>query len=103
MKAAGYKNVRTSDNIIILDKDKIEYFPVITVNLLTNVSPDKVKDILVQSFEEPKTILFILHKIGEGDDGFGMIYGEDKPEEIIKFINEHEEEFEVINYSQLFI
>lgn len=103
LKVAGYRNVRTSDNIIILDKNKIEYFPVTTVNLLTNVSPGKVKDILAQSFEEPKTILFILHKIGEGDDGFGMIYGEDKLEEIIKFINEHEEEFEVINYSQLFI
>ena len=44
LKAAGYRNVRTSDNIIILDKNKIEYFPVTTVNLLTNVSPGKVKD-----------------------------------------------------------
>jgi len=102
LKAAGYDSARTSDNIIILNKNEIEYYPVTTVNLLTNVSADEVKEILAQAFSEPKTILFVLHKIGEVDDGSGMTYSEYRFAEIIKFINEHDDELEIVNYSQLF-
>jgi len=103
LKDAQYRNIRTAENIIILDKNKIEYYPVTTINLLTDVTVNEVKDLLTQSFGESKTIILILHKIGAVDNGFGMTYSKDKLEEIIMFIDEHSDEFQVITYSQLLV
>jgi len=102
LKDAGYLSVRTSDNIIILNKSEIEYFPITTINLLTDVTVNEVKDILTKTFNEPNTIIFILHRIEDIDDGFDMTYRKDKLEEIIKFIDEHREKYQIITYSQLF-
>lgn len=102
LKDKGYDNVRTSDNIIILDNDNIIYYPIITINLLTDMPVDKVKDILIQTFNEPKTVLVILHKIGEKENGFGMTYSKEKFENIIVFIGNHQDKLQVITYSQLF-
>ncbi len=101
-KEAGYRNIRTSDNIITLDKTKIEYYPITTISLLTDVSVEKVKNLLSQMLGQQKTIIFILHKIGDEDDSFGMTYSKDKLEQIIQFIHKNSKEFEVITYSQLF-
>jgi len=102
MKNNDYKSIMTSDNIIILDKDKIEYLHVSTISLFTNVTVDEVIKKLMPALEEPKTIMFILHKIGDGDDGFGMKYSRDKLEQILMFINQHKDKLQVITYSQLF-
>lgn len=102
LKGDGYRNVRTSDNIIILDRNEIEYYPVATINLLTNIPEYEVERLLAQSFTEPKTFLLIMHKIGNVDDGFGMTYSRDKFEHIITFINENSDKFQVITYSQIF-
>lgn len=102
LKGAGYRNVRTSENIIVLDESKIEYYPVTVINLLTDVSVNEVEDLLAQTFDKSKTVIIILHKIGDQDNGYGMTYSKDKLEEIIAFINGHSEEFAVVNYSQLF-
>jgi len=101
LKDAKYHSVRTSDNIIILE-DNMKYYPITTINLLTDLRVNEVKDILTQRTSESKTIIFILHKIGEGNDGYGMIYSKKKLEEIIIFIDEHKDKFEVTTYSQLF-
>jgi peptidoglycan/xylan/chitin deacetylase (PgdA/CDA1 family) len=102
LKDAGYRNVRTSSNIIVLDKNDIEYYPVTTISLLTDVTVNKVKEMLLQRVNEPRTIIFILHKIGDRDNGFGMTYSKENLEEIILFLTEHSDEFEVVSYSQLF-
>jgi len=102
LKNNGYKNIRTSDNIIILDKDKIEYYHVTTINLLTDVTVSEAINKLRSALEEPKSIMFILHKIGEGNDGFGMTYSRSKLEQILVFIDQHKDKLQVISYSQLF-
>lgn len=102
LKNNGYKNIRTSDNIIVLDKDKIEYYHVSTINLLTDVTVSEVINKLKPALEEPKSIMFILHKIEDGNDGFGMTYSRDKLEQILMFINQHKDKLQVITYSQLF-
>ena len=96
----GYRNVRTSDNIILLDKDIIEYYPIRTINLLTDMKANEVINILETS--EHKTIIFILHKIEDTKDGYGMTYSKDKFEQILEYIYNNSEEFQVITYSQLF-
>lgn len=102
LKDAGYSNVRTSDNIIVLNKNIIEYYPITTINLLTDVTVNEVKNILTQKYDKSKPFILVLHKIEDRDDGFGMTYSKDKLKEIIMFINEHSDKFEVISYSQLF-
>lgn len=102
LKDDGYRSIRTSDNIIILDRSKIEYYPVTTINLLTNVPEYEVERLLEQSVYKSKTIILILHKIDDIDDGFGMTYNKDKFEQILMFIHENSDKFQVIIYSQLF-
>lgn len=102
LKAAGYRNVRTSDNIIILNEDKIDYYPVMTINLLTNVTVEEVEDQLTHITGEPQAVIIILNKIEDKNDGFDMVYSKNKFEEILMFINQHNDKFQVINYSQLF-
>lgn len=101
-KDAEYHSIRTSDDIILLYKNNIEYYPVAAISLLTPMTVDEVKDLLTKTLKESKTILFILHKIGDEDDSFGMTYSKDKLEEIMVFINENSDKFQVITYSQLF-
>ena len=96
----GYRNVRTSDNIILLDKDIIEYYPIRTINLLTDMKANEVINILETS--EHKTIIFILHKIEDTKDGYGMTYSKDKFEQILEYIYNNNDQFQVITYSQLF-
>jgi peptidoglycan/xylan/chitin deacetylase (PgdA/CDA1 family) len=102
LKEAGYRNARTSENIIVLEEEEIEYYPVITVSLLTNVTVTEVKEILKKTFNETQTVIFILNKIGNRDNGIGMTYSRDKLEQIITFINENSDKLQVITYSQLF-
>lgn len=102
LKKDGYRNIRTSDNIIILDNDRIEYYPVTTINLLTDITVEDVKDMFAKNFNKDRTVIFILNKMGEVDDGFGMTYSKDNLEQIIRFINERSDEFEVIAYSEMF-
>lgn len=102
MKEEGYKNIRTSDNIIMLDKYEIQYYHVNTVNLLTDISAQKAIELALQPREETNTIIFVLHKIEEGDDEYGMKYSLDKFERIVKFFDEYRDKYQVITYSQLF-
>lgn len=102
LKDEGYCNVRTSDNIIVLNNDMITYYPIITINLLTDLTVDEVKGLLKQTFDEPKVIIMILQKIDETNNGLDMTYSKDKLEEIIIFIDEHKDKLQVITYSELF-
>lgn len=102
LRSDGYKSLMTSDNIIILDKDDIEYYHISAVNLLTDVTVSEVINKLKPALEEPRSIMFILHKIENGNDGFGMTYSRDKLEQILMFIDQHKDKFQVVTYSQLF-
>lgn len=102
LKDAGYHNVRTSDDIILLDKDVIEYYPVTTINLKSETNTTEVENLLKFSIYEHKTIIIILNKISGIEDGLGMTYRKDKFEQIIEFIDNNSDKYQVITYSQLF-
>ena len=101
LKNAGYRSVRTSDNIIVLDSFNYYYYPINSINPLTNISVNEVTAQLKQSFNEFKTFVLIFHKIGDEEDEFGMTYSKDKLKQIIMFINRHSDIFQVLTYSQL--
>jgi len=102
LKDTGYRNIRTSDNIIILNQEQIDYLPVYTINLLTDVSVNEVKDLLIKENIETKIIIIILHKIADGDESYGMSYSKVKFEQVVNFIEENNDQFEVITYSEIF-
>lgn len=102
LKDAGYRNIRTSENVIKLDSYKIEYYPVMTINLSADITAQEVEALLTGSSYKSKVVIIILNKLGDKDDGSGMIYSIEQFEGILMFINQHSDEFQVINYSQIF-
>lgn len=102
LRDAEYHNVRISDNIIKLKNNNIEYYPISMLNLLTDITVDEAKKLLIQKSKKHNTIMIILNKIRDTDKGYGMTYSKDKFEQIVMFINENKDEFEVVTYSQLF-
>lgn len=102
LKDAGYHNIRTSENVIKLDSYKIEYYPVMTINLSADITAQEVEALLTDITYNSKVVIIILNKLGDKDDGSGMIYSRDQFEGILMFINQHSDEFQVINYSQIF-
>jgi len=99
---AGYKSIRTSDNVIILSEDTVRYYPVSTLSLLTEVSVSDVESFLTQAHEDKKPVLLILHKISTNHDQYNMDYDPARLQEILEFIHTHEKEYEVVSYSNLF-
>lgn len=102
LKAAGYRNIRTAENIIKLDSYKIEYYPVMTINLSADITAQEVEALLTDTSYKSKVVIIILNKLGDKDDGSGMMYSKEQFEGILMFINQHSDEFQVINYSQIF-
>lgn len=101
LKNAGYRSVRTSDNIIVLDSFNYYYYPITSINPVTNISANEVTAQLKQGINELKTFVLIFHKIGYEDDEFGMTYNKDMLKQIIMFIDRHSDKFQVLTYSQL--
>lgn len=99
---AGYENVRTSDNILVINNGAVQYHYVKTISLLTNVAVSEVEAFLSDAWQGKKTILFSLHKIDEKADGFHMTFDPQKLEDIIFYIHENPEKYQVITYSKLF-
>jgi len=98
----GYDSIRKYNKVIMINREGMEEFqPTTFINLLTDVTVKEVENIFLSSIEEKGTIILILHKISDISDGFGMTYSEEKFEEIVKFIKEHEDKFQVVTYSQL--
>lgn len=101
MQSEKYQNIRTSDNVIIINTDKICYFPVKTINLLTDAEPKEVAEVLCKPQNEGNTVIFILHKISDLRDNYGMTYPAGKLKEILQFIKDHQEKFQVVTYSNI--
>jgi len=84
------------------ENEEIKYYPATVISLLPGVSVNEIENSLKKTFHNPKTIIFIIQKISDIDDGSGLSYSKNKLEEILIFINEYSSEFQVLTYSQLF-
>lgn len=102
LKEAGYLNVRTSGNIIVLDDPRQYYYSVNCISLLTDVTSNEAIDLLEQTHNESKTAIFILHKINDIDEGLGMTYSKEKLHRIIRYIDDNSDRYTIVTYSQLF-
>ena len=98
----GFQNIRTSDNILMLSRNKATYFQVKTIHLLTDVSVDAAQKELMSCYGGDAAELFNLHKIGEADDGSQMSYSPEKLAALIEFLHANEDKFQVVTYSRLF-
>ena len=94
-------NIRTSDNIIML-QNEVKYLSIKAINLLTDLNPVEAETILIESFYEKRNVILILNKIDNIERGYKMTYKKSDLENIIKFINENNDKFQVISYPQLF-
>lgn len=102
LKAAGYRNVRTSDNVILLDKAEIEYYQVAMINLSKDLAVNEVQEMLTNITDETKAVIIVLNKIGSKEDSVDMTYSKVKFEEILRFINKNSDKLQIVTYSQLF-
>jgi peptidoglycan/xylan/chitin deacetylase (PgdA/CDA1 family) len=102
LRDAKYQNIRTADNVIIMDTDKTCYFPERSISLLTDVQPREIKEVLEETQNQGNTIIFILHKIGEQRDNYKMTFSAKKLREILQFIKDQPDKFQVVTYSSLF-
>jgi len=97
----GYHSVRTSGNVIRLDKNKYYYYPVNVLNLSSGVTAKDVRNFLEQSLKDSRDVILIFNKVANTDDDSGMTYSINHFEEIIKLLVEMKDEFQVVTYSQL--
>jgi len=102
---AGYDNVRTQDNVIILDAAKLKntvYYPISIIGLLPDWEFSEVKAYLSEAWREKRPIAFVLNKIGKKHDRYGTTYTSDQLEELLEYIHANEDKFQVIAYSDMF-
>ncbi|WP_425446487.1 polysaccharide deacetylase family protein [Dethiothermospora halolimnae] len=102
LKNSGYSNIRTSDNIIVLNSRKIQYLPVTTIHLLSSLTVNEVKDKLLEDYSKNNIFILVLNKIKYNNDEYYLSYSKKDFQSIIKFIYENNDKFQVITYSQLF-
>lgn len=102
---SGYDNVRTQDNVIVLDAKNIKfnvYYDITIMELLQDMEADEVKSHLLGAWDEKRSIAFILYKIGQTPDPYKTTYAPEGLEEILRFIHDNEDKFQVMAYSDLF-
>lgn len=98
----GFLNIRTSDNILLLSRNKATYFNVKTIHLRTDISIESVQAELMACSGGDATVLFNLHKIDGANDSTQMSFSPQKLEALIEFLHENEDKFQVVAYSCLF-
>ncbi|MEA4970410.1 MAG: polysaccharide deacetylase family protein [Candidatus Pelethousia sp.] len=98
----GFQNIRTSDNVLLLNRNNTAYFPVKTIHLLTDVSAETAQAELMSYSGGGAAVLLNLHKIDEASDGSQMSFSLQKLETIIEFLHANEDKFQVVSYSCLF-
>ncbi|MDD4797611.1 MAG: polysaccharide deacetylase family protein [Eubacteriales bacterium] len=97
----GFQNIRTSDNVLLLDRDEVCYFPIKTIHLLTDVSVETVTAELTACAGGDSAVLFNLHKMGDGADRTQMTFSPAKLREIVEFLHANEDTFQVVTYLTL--
>lgn len=102
LEAHGYSSLRTSDNVIILDKNKYHYFPVNILNLTNPIGVEDVENFLKESLVDSRNVILIFNKIGNKDNGLGMTYSKAGFEEVIKLLDKIGDNFHIVTYSELF-
>lgn len=102
---AGYDNVRTQDNVIVLDatnpKNTI-YYPITIIGLNQDSEFSEVKSYLFKAMNEERGIAFVMNKIGQTYDRYGTTYSPDQLRELLEYIHANEDKFQVVTYTDLF-
>jgi len=102
---AGYDNVRTQDNVIVLDATNMKntiYYPISIIGLLQDMDFSKVKSFLSEAWKEKRSITFVLNKVGQTPDRYGTTYTPKQLEELLEHIQANEDKFQVVCYTDLF-
>ncbi len=98
----NFNSVRTSDNILILNKSDIQYYQVKVIHISADVKMSDVTKFLHESFETNTTAILIFNKISEIQDNSKMYYNKNKFSEIVKFLYDNNHKYKVVTYSKLF-
>lgn len=97
----GFKSIRTSDNVLLLSRNKATYFPAKTIHLFAYVSIETVQNELMACLGSDSAVLFNLHKIDRTDDKTQTSFSPQKLVALIEFIHANEDKFQVVTYSCL--
>lgn len=99
LKESGYSSIRTSDNIILLNNDEIQYYEAKVINVLSDTSVEELTKFLKNASDKKKDVLIIFNKIEDNVTENNMSYNTNNFREIIKYIKDNKELYEVVNYS----
>ena len=98
----NFNSVRTSDNILTLNKSNIQYYQVKSIHMSANVEIVDVKKLLQESFEAKTTTILIFNKISENQDNSKMNFNKSAFSEIVEFLYDNSHKYKVVTYSNLF-
>lgn len=99
LKESGYSSIRTSDNIILLNYDEIKYYEAKVINVLSDTTVEELINFLENAGDKKKDVLIIFNKIEDNVNEDTMCYNTNNFREIIEYIKNNTEHYEVVNYS----
>ncbi|HHW00431.1 MAG TPA: polysaccharide deacetylase family protein [Clostridiaceae bacterium] len=102
---AGYDNVRTQDNVIMLNATRLKntvYYPISIIGLSQDMDFSKVRSYLSEAWSEKRSVAFVMNKIEEADDRYGTTFSPEQLEKLVEYIHENEDKFQVVTYTDLF-
>lgn len=99
LKESGYSSIRTSDNIILLNYDEIKYYEAKVINVLSDTTVEELINFLENAGDKKKDVLIIFNKIEDNVNEDTMCYNTNNFREIIEYIKNNTELYEVVNYS----
>lgn len=102
LKDKDYKSVRTSDNIIDLSKHRIEYKTIRAMDLTKAPDISAIENFLDDSYKLNAAAVFILSKVGENNDSGDKVFSQYSLKQLLEYLNENRDRFEVVSYSDLF-
>lgn len=102
LKNKDFKSIRTSDNIIDLSKDKVEYKPIKAMDLSQNPDISIIKKFLEDTQKSNTTVVFIMSKVGEINGNDDKAFSQSSLTQLLEYIYYNTNKLEVISYSDLF-
>jgi len=102
LKNKDFKSIRTSDNIIDLSKDKVEYKPIKALDLTRNPDLSIIEKFLEDAQKSNTIAVFVLGKVDEINEEDKETFNQYTLTQLVEYIYWNSNKFEVISYSDLF-
>lgn len=99
LKESGYVSVRTSDNIILLNNIDIKYYEAKVINVQSDTTVEAIIEYLETASLDKRDVLIIFNKIEDNEIENAMSYHTNNFRQIIEYIKNNLEKYEVVNYS----